>query len=85
MYWSLTQFAQTVGKQFRCIFFYLAAVAAAYHSNTSNEHGNLEWRAIVTIFRVFTSQNDAVIRKSKRWSDERGIFIAVDHLMSRDR
>ena len=46
-------------------FPYLAAVAAAYHSNTSNEHGDFEWRDIVTIFRVFTSQLDAVTKKSK--------------------
>jgi hypothetical protein len=46
-------------------FSYLAAVAAAYHSNSSNEHGDLNWRDIVTIFRVFTSELDAVIKKSK--------------------
>jgi len=46
-------------------FSYLAAVAAAYHSKTSNGHGDLKWRDIVTIFRVFTSQLDAVMKNSK--------------------
>ena len=46
-------------------FSYLAAVAAAYHSKSSNGHGDLKWRDIVTIFRVFTSQLAAVTRKSK--------------------
>ena len=46
-------------------FKYLAAVAAAYHSKTLNEHGDLKWRAIVTIFRVFTSQLDALTKESK--------------------
>ena len=43
----------------------LAAVAAVNCPNISNEHGDLNWRDIVTIFRVFTSQHDVVIKNSK--------------------
>ena len=46
-------------------FLNLAAVAAVYCPNISNEHGDLNWRDIVTIFRVFTSQHDVVIKNSK--------------------
>jgi len=46
-------------------FSYLAAVAAAYHSKSSNGLGDSNWRDNVTIFRVFTSQLDAVTRKSE--------------------
>ena len=35
----------------------LAAVAAVNYPNISNEHGDLNWRDIATIFRVFTIQH----------------------------